>query len=179
MKAREARIKATTLIWSAVLLLAVGAITGITLKNQSESLISSDAEKLRRVFIAWQLYREDHFGSIPPNLLTIRYRLQNDMDLRSVRDGSPEGEHPIDPFLPNSPKSLVRVSFAYAPLHMSPNEFETQSRSPKFGLIANPWPGGVSNGKPIGAVQRLSVLGSITVVPQPKGRDLTSQLFLP
>lgn len=163
-----------TILWSSVIVLSVaGTIFAGILLTRSQAQ-QSEVGKLRRVFVAWQLYREDHDGVMSPNLNVLRYRLIDDGDLIAVDDPQRSGKSPfpMDPALGSaSGTSEVRISYpyigAFAMAGKLTDRIETIFEKPKLGLLTNPWSGSVNLQANTfdGPFFRLNAFGTVRTVP--------------
>lgn len=113
--------------------------------------LESDAEGLRRTYVALALYESTHDGLPAPNLGLVRRDL-DPADLRSVADPNVVGrDFPLDPALPSLPlRSPTRVSWSYR-WHW-PNAGDPAAADPRRGLLAGWWNG---------PVQRVNIDGSL------------------
>ncbi len=173
------RMNPRTILWSSVIVLSVaGTIFAGFLLSRSQAQ-QSEVGKLRRIFVAWQLYREDHDGVMSPNLNVLRYRLADDADLIANDDPDRKGQSPfpMDPALGTaSGSSEVRISYpyvgAFAMAGKLSDRIEQIFEKPKLGLMTNPWTGNVDpKAKTFdGPFLRLNAFGTVRTVPA-KGKQ--------
>jgi|GEM_PF-1242342 len=180
---------------SVIAALAVLVVASLILTSLNRLVVdrgkeSEDIQKMRRIYVALTIYETSNNDLPPPDLRYVTRYLGGTSDFLASNDPFAAGNaFPLDPALPSSRTSKIRVSFSYLPEWISHGGWNTKNWSqdvdkPSLGLISCYWYGDIDNINPdgrlcTGPVIRANMDGSISTVPRSNHEKLTvDDLFL-
>jgi len=186
--------RSETLLLFLVVLLAGAIIGSFAWIGSRQNVQESEAERMRKVYVALSMYEPVFDGRPAPDLHAIR-DLVLPIDLVSERDpyAKVNGSlFPNDPGIPTGQRqSAHRISFAYLWAHQKAKRIKVPNWSatrldPKIGLLASEWTGEVKPQKNFqaqvtGPVIRLNTDGALYVLPDrggPKPLGDAQDLFI-